>query len=261
MKSFILAFVALSGVLLAPLAAQNPAPPLRIGMELSYPPFEMVGDDGQPTGISVEIARALAKHLGRNVVIENTAFDGLIPALKTGKIDLVISSMTATEERARSIDFSEPYLHTGLSLLVARESPVKSAADLNSSQRRIAVKRGTTGHLHAMRNFPDASLLVLDKENACVLEVVQGKADAFIYDQLSVFQHAKRHPDTTRPVLEPFTKEAWAVGIARGNDDLRNSVNDFLKKFREAGGFERLGDTYLAEPKRVFQEQGVPFLF
>ena len=87
-------------------------------MELSYPPFEMTDPQGRPTGVSVRLAEALAKHLGRELVVENIAFDGLIPALKTGKIDCIISSMTATPERSRSIAFSEPYLKTGLALLV-----------------------------------------------------------------------------------------------------------------------------------------------
>ena len=94
------------------------APPLRVGMELSYPPFEMVDPRGEPAGVSVRLARSLGDHLGRDVRIENIAFDGLIPALKTGRIDCIISSMTATPERSKSIAFSEPYLKTGLALLV-----------------------------------------------------------------------------------------------------------------------------------------------
>src|SRR5204863_4234660 len=91
---------------------------LVIGMELKYPPFEMVDQQGRAAGISVEMARALGKFLEREVRIENIPFDGLIPALKTGKIDLIISSMTETAERAQSIDFSELYLRTGLCLLI-----------------------------------------------------------------------------------------------------------------------------------------------
>ena len=86
--------------------AAEPAKPLIVGMELAYPPFEMTDTSGKPTGVSVDLATDLAKSLGRPVVIQNTAFDGLIPALKTGKVDLVISSMTATAERAQSIERS-----------------------------------------------------------------------------------------------------------------------------------------------------------
>src|SRR5689334_13126727 len=83
--------------------------PLVVGMELSYPPFEMTDTSGNPDGVSVQLAKELARALGRPVEIRNMAFEGLIPALKTGKIDLIISSMTVTAERAHSIDFSDPY--------------------------------------------------------------------------------------------------------------------------------------------------------
>ncbi len=72
---------------------------LKVGMELAYPPFEMSEKDGTPSGVSVDFAKALGKYLGKDVVIENIAWDGLIPSLKTGKIDLIISSMTITDER------------------------------------------------------------------------------------------------------------------------------------------------------------------
>ena len=225
-------------------AAATAAEPLRVGMELSYPPFEMTDPQGRPTGVSVRLAEALAQHLGRPLVIENIAFDGLIPALKTGRIDCIISSLTATPERAKSIAFSAPYLRTGLALLVGARSPVQSAADLDVKGRVIAVKKGTTGHHYATTTIKQARTLVLDKESAAVLEVVQGKADAFIYDSLSVYQNHKRHADTTRAILAPFREETWAVGLRLGDEQLRGQVDDFLKAFRAAGGFERLGDEF-----------------
>ncbi len=247
----------------AVLAARGAAAegPLRVGMELSYPPFEMTDTQGRPTGVSVRLAEALGRHLGRPVVIENVAFDGLIPALKTGRVDCIISSMTATPERAKSIAFSEPYLRTGLSLLTAARSPVRSAADLDAAGRVVAVKKGTTGHQWAVANLSRARILVLDREAAAVLEVSQGKADAFIYDALSVYRHHARHPDSTRAILEPFREETWAVGLRRGDDDLRRRVNEFLAAFRADGGFDRLGDEFLASEKAAFRAQGVPFVF
>ncbi|MEI6257397.1 MAG: transporter substrate-binding domain-containing protein [Planctomycetota bacterium] len=237
------------------------APPLRVGMELSYPPFEMTDPQGRPTGVSVRLAEALGASLNRAVAIENIAFDGLIPALKTGKIDCIISSMTATPERSRSIAFSNPYLKTGLALLVGSHSPVQSAADLDAAGRVIAVKKGTTGHQYASTALKRARLLVLDKESAAVLEVVQGKADAFIYDSLSVYQNQKRQPDTTRALLHPFREETWAVGFRPADTVLRDQVNAFLEKFRLDGGFEKLGDEFLPEEKAAFKAQGIPFYF
>jgi polar amino acid transport system substrate-binding protein len=255
MRSLLALVVLLPGVVLAA------EPPLRVGMELSYPPFEMTDPQGRPAGVSVKLAEALGKHLGREVVIENIAFDGLVPALKTRKIDCVISSMTATPERRKSIAFSEPYLKTGLALLVAARSPVRAAADLDAPGRVVAVKKGTTGHQYAATNLKRARVLVLDKETAAVLEVAQGKADAFIYDSLSVFQNHRRHPEQTRAILAPFREETWAIGLRLGDDDLRHRVNAFLEAFRAEGGFERLGDEFLAEEKAFFKAEGLPFYF
>jgi polar amino acid transport system substrate-binding protein len=235
--------------------------PIRVGMELSYPPFEMTDRSGKPEGVSVRLAEALAKDLGRDLVIENIAFDGLIPALKTKKIDCIISSMTATPERARSIAFSEPYMKTSLGVLAGAKSPVTSVADLDVTGRVVAVKKGTTGHHYAATNIKNARLLVLDKESAAVMEVAQGRADAFVYDAFSVYRSHVRHPETTRALLAPFREESWAIGLRRGDDALRTQVNAFLNRFRNEGGFERLGDEFLADEKAFFKKEGIPFVF
>ena len=258
MRGVLAFFLVVSGIAGLAVAAE---PPLRVGMELSYPPFEMTDPAGRPAGVSVELAAALGRHLGREVVIENIAFDGLVTALKTRKIDCVISSMTATPERARAIAFSDPYLRTGLALLVADGSPVRSAADLDAAGRVVAVKKGTTGHQFAATSLKRARVLVLDKEAAAVLEVSQGKADAFIYDSLSVFQNHRRHAATTRAVLAPFREETWAIGLRLGDDELRRRINEFLAAFRAEGGFERLGDRFFPEEKAYFKAHDLPFLF
>jgi len=253
----------LAALLLAILAptvmADDQAKPLVVGMELAYPPFEMTDTAGKPTGVSVDIANALGKSLARPVVIQNMAFDGLIPALKAGKVDLVISSMTATAERAQSIDFSDPYVATGLCLLLKKDSTAQSIADLDKDGFKVAVKKGTTGHLYATNHLKKARVLVLDKESAAVLEVAQGKADAFIYDQMSTYQNWQRNQATTRAILEPFRKESWAVGIRKGNDELKTQVNGFIKEYREKGGFEQLGERYLKEMKDEFKRLGSAF--
>ena len=248
-------------LLLPVVSAFAAEPPLRVGMELQFPPFEMRDENGQPAGVSVDLAQALGAHLGRAVEIKNLPFDGLIPALKTGGIDLILSSMTATPERAGSIDFSEPYLKNGLCLLVSTKSDVQSAADLNRAGRVIAVKKATTGHLYAAQNCKQARVLVLDKEASCVLEVAQGKADAFIYDQIGILENWRRNRETTRPLLQPFREESWAIGLRKGGDELRGKVNGFLAEFRESGGFDRLAEKWLTDQKAEFKQRGVPFVF
>ena len=236
-------------------------PPLRVGMDLSYPPFETIGPDGQPAGISVDLARALSAELGRPLVIENIPFTGLIPALKSGKIDLILSSMTATPERAKAVAFSDPYLTTGLALLVPASNIATGLADLDQAGKTIVVRQGTTGEVFARANVRQAKILTLEKENACVLEVTQGKADAFIYDQMSVFQNARRQSGKVRALLAPLQQESWAVALRPDDTELRTQVNAFLAKFRADGGFNGLADKYLAQEKAAFEAQGIPFVF
>lgn len=237
-----------------PLFSQNV---LRVGMELSYPPFEMIDKEGKPCGISVEIAESLGRFSGKTIQIENIAFVGLIPSLKSHKIDLIISSMSVTEERKQAIDFSDPYLKIGLCLLISKESTVSSIENADKAGKVIVVKQGTTGQIYAQKNIKEATVLVLDKESACVTEVVQGKADAFIYDQISVFTNWQKNKDTTRALLNPFAIEAWAVGICKDRPQLKEEVNRFISIYRDSEEFQTLKDKYLSEQKAALQKLGI----
>jgi polar amino acid transport system substrate-binding protein len=246
--------------------AQAPADPaagvsLVVGMELNYPPFEMTDPAGNPSGVGVDLAHALGAFVHRPINIENMPFEGLIPALKTGRIDLIISSMTATDERRKSIDFSEPYLHTGLAILAKKQGPIQSIADVDKPRMIVVVKTGTTAANYVRDHFKNATPLDFQQDSACALEVAQGKADAFLYDQMSIYQFAKKFPDTTRGLLAPFQKESWAIGIRKGNAGLENQVNAFLRDFQARRGFDALGDKYLKADKEAFRRMGFPFYF
>lgn len=234
-----------------------------VGMELAYPPFETTDEKGNPAGISVDLAGELGKYLGKSVKIENMAFSGLIPSLETGKIDLIISSMTITDDRKKTIDFSDPYCKAYLCLLINKNSPVNNINGLNVKGRKVAVKKGTTGHIYAEQNLKNCEVMAFDKESACVLEVTQGKADAFIYDQMTIYKNWKQYPDSTKVNLEPFGNdyEYWGIGLNKNQDELKGRINQFLKEFKENGGFDRLSGKYLKEQKKTFQDMGIPFFF
>ncbi len=229
-------------------------------MDLSYPPFEMQDTAGKPDGVGVKMAEALAAKLDRPLQIVPMEFSGLIPALQTGNVDLVLSSMTATDERRKTIDFSDPYAFTGLAVLVKKDSDIQSIDDLKKPGRSLTAKTATTAQTWITSHLPAAKLVVFEDQTACVQEVVQGRADAFIYDQLSIYQYARQNPDTTRGLLKPFVEESWALGIAKGNDALRQQVNEFIAAFRAEKGFEKLGEQYLKEEKKFLESQGVPFI-
>ncbi|RYD22468.1 MAG: transporter substrate-binding domain-containing protein [Verrucomicrobiaceae bacterium] len=233
---------------------------IRIGMDLTNPPFEMQDKSGNPDGVGVKMAEALAAHLGRPLKIVPLEFSGLITALKTGNIDLILSSMTATDERRKSIDFSEPYAFTGLAMLVRKDSDIQSIDDLKKSGKVIALKTSTTADTWALANMPSVKRVLFEDQAVCVQEVVQGRADAFLYDQLSIYKYAEENKATTRGLLKPFVEESWALGIAKGNDGLRVKVNEFIEAFRKDGGFAKLGDLYLKDEKKFLESQGIPFI-
>ena len=241
--------------------APSEAEPFVVGMELAYPPFEMRGPDNEPDGISVRMAEDLASFLGRPLVIRDVEWNGIIPALQSGKIDAIISSMTKTPERSKAIAFSDGYVTNGLCMLVAKDSEIQSVEDLKPGEDHISVKLATTGHQWARENLEGIDLITLDDAASCVLEVVQGKAAAFIYDQISIYQYWKQHEAVTRPILKPIREETWAIGLRQEDESLRLQVNQFLADYREKGKFDELADRYMAEPKAAFETLGVPFIF
>lgn len=234
---------------------------LIVGMELAYPPFETKDNNGDPMGVSVELAKAFGDYLGREVVIENINWTGLIPALQTDKVDLVISSMTITEVRKQSIDFSDGYAKAYLAFLVNKDSPVTVSSDLNNAERTIAVKTGSTGDFYVTNNLPLAKVLRLDDESAAIAEVINARADAFIYDQLTIVRNYQQYKDKTKAVfIDNQQPEFWGAAFKKGSP-LVAQFNAFLKKFKEDKGFEPIVEQYLKEEKELFDDLGFAFFF
>ena len=241
---------------------QQDTEPLVVAMELAYPPFETKDDAGNPIGVSVDLAKAFGESIGREVVIENIAWDGLIPALQTGKVDMIISSMTITADREEVVDFSDPYANAMLALLTNKDSGITKAEEINTAGKVIAVRTGSTGHLYAQNNLTNAGILALADESACVTEVAQGKADGFIYDQLTIYRNWQNNLDTTNAVFIPFQDvDMWGVAVQEGNDELREQLNTFITEFTADGGFDRLSEKYLADEKAAFDQLGFQWFF
>ena len=244
--------------------AQKDTGKLIVGMELAYPPFETKDNDGNPMGVSVDLAHELGAYLGKEVVIENIAWAGLIPALQTGKIDVIISSLTITKERTKQIDFSDPYSQSTLAMLVNINSPVNSLEDLNKADRIVAVKQGATPFLFAQKHLTNAKINSFASESAAVVEVVQGKADAVLYDQLTILKNYNLNPTTTKIVALDIAEEdidVWGMGIKKGNTQLQTDINKFLTEFKADNGFSKITKKHLNVEKTEFDKYGLEFFF
>lgn len=260
--SFVLAVLMVTTFFFGCQKTDNSKDVLVVGMELAYPPFEMKDESGAPSGISADFARAFAEYIGNDIRIDNIAWDGLIPSVQTGAVDMVISSMTIKESRLEQVDFSDPYANALLAILANKDSGIASIDDLNKEGVTVAVKNGTTGHTYASENLTNATITVLDDVSACVVEVSQGKADAFIYDQLTIYQNWQNNLETTTAIFIPFQNvEKWGVAVKKGNTELLNQLNEFIVKFTADGGFDELTSKYLSQEKQAFDDLGFKWFF
>jgi polar amino acid transport system substrate-binding protein len=215
---------------------------LVVALEAEFRPWEYVDTSGEIVGFDVDLAREIGQALGVPVRFRNVKWDTIIAELVTGKADLIISGMTATPERALSVSYTEPYFLTETCLLVskARGEGVRSVADLDREGRIVVAKQGTTGEEAARRRCPKARLVTYGTENAAALEVAQGRADAFLYDLLSIEAHHAQHPDTTFVIRQPVTVEPYAIALRKGDPESVAWLNLVLDTLRRTGRMEEL---------------------
>lgn len=235
---------------------------IKVGMELKYPPFETKDAEGNPAGVSVDLARALGDYLGKEIEIVETSYPSLIPSLVSEEIDLIISSMTITEERANKVDFSIPYTTSQLMMLVHKDSDVHSYKDLNNEDVTIVNKAGTIAAIWASNNAPEANIKDVGEESTAVLEVAQGKGDVFIYDPLSIIRHHQNYPDSTRTILEPLPNtKGWGIAMPENQDALKEKINEFIKKAKTDGTFDTIRNRHLQDKIEVFEKHNLDFFF
>jgi polar amino acid transport system substrate-binding protein len=210
--------------------------------EVGFPYFGTRDERGELTGFDVDLAREMAKDLGVGVEFRDRKFDLLFGELQRGQGDVVVSGVTVNESRKKAVDFSEPYFLTRTMPLLARPraDDVTKVSDLDSPARRVVAKAGTTGQEAVAERLPKATLYTLDQENLCALEVAQGRADAFVYDEIQVRLYAREHPRTTRVLEERVTVEPYAVACRRGDRETVAWVDGFLFRARKDGRIDAL---------------------
>lgn len=224
----------------APLAAScgggGPAR-LRIGLEAQYPPFESVDATGEIVGFDVDLARGLAEATGRTPEFRNMAFDALLPELEAGRIDMICSAMSFTEERAKKVAFSRPYVRVRMGVLVSasKAADVSGIADLDRDGVVVAVQRGTSGETKAREAFPKARIAPYDNEVDASTEVAAGRAHAFVYDMVSVGKLAAKAGAAVRVLPGDLGSEEYCMAFAKGSP-LAEQANRFLDAASAPGG-------------------------
>ena len=216
---------------------------LRVGFESGYVPFEMTDKKGNFIGFDMDFARRMAKDMGVKFVPVNTEWDGIIPALMTDKFDIIMGGMTITQERNLKINFAEPYIVVGQTILLNKkhEGTVKSYKDLNDPKYILTSRLGTTGEQAIKKYMPKATYKSFQSEAEAGLEVINGKADALVYDlPFFGFLYGSQGKGKTVFLDEPFTYEPLAWAVNKGDPDFLNWLNNFLRQTKGDGFYDRL---------------------
>jgi polar amino acid transport system substrate-binding protein len=216
---------------------------LRVGMEPGYMPFELTNQKGEIIGFDVDMAKRMAKAMGVELELVSTAWDGIIPALLTDKFDVIMSGMTLTQERNMSINFANPYIEIGQSVIINNKiaGEVKSYKDLNDPKYTVASKLGTTGEQATKRMIPNAKYVSFETEQEGTLEVVNGKIDAFVYDMpYNAVAVSQRGAGKVTHLDQAFTFEPLAWGIRKGDPDFLNWMNNFMHQIKNDGTYDKI---------------------
>lgn len=219
---------------------------LRIGSDLSYPPFGFVDERGQPAGLDVDLGRALAARLGLRAEFVNLGYDGLYDALYAGQVDVLISALVIDPLRMDDFAYTQPYFNAGQVLVVRRDGPSpQGMGDL--AGLRLAVELGSDGDVEARRwarRLPGLEVQAWPDPLEALAAVESGQADVALVDAISA-----RTALRDRPALhisgEPVTYEPYAVVVRRRDQGLFEVIERTLNALRADGTLRQLFERWL----------------
>lgn len=215
---------------------------LRVGMDLNYPPFEMVDTENNPEGISVDIAFALGEYLGREVEIVDTDFGSLIPSLQSGEIDIIIASMSITAARQEIVDFTDPYFYFKIITLVNKTfAEANSLTEDSTVEDLLAIEnaRYTGIASQVSASIPQSYGKVVTEATdlgTAVETVAQGTADILLMSANPVVDGHKANLNTTMIVWDPFVASPIGMAVRKGNTELLEQANAFIDTFNQENG-------------------------
>ena len=216
---------------------------IKIGLSL-FRPWSMRDLDGELVGFELDVGRRLAEDMGVEVEFIPTAWDGIIPALVSGKFDVIISGMSITPQRNLTVAFSDPYAFSGMTILAHREMTQGfTLNDYNSSDVKFTARRGATPATVIAEMFPQAKLLLFDEDGAATQEVLNGNAHATMASEPTPSEEARRYPDT---LYVPFNRTFLAAGEAfafrKGDPDAENFFNNWIGTRMRTGWLQERND-------------------
>lgn len=202
---------------------------IKIGLSI-FRPWSMRDLNGELVGFELDVGRELAKDMGVEVEFIPTSWDGIIPALVSGKFDVIISGMTITPQRNLTVAFSDPYAFSGMTILSNKAMTEGfTLEDYNSPDVTFAARRGATPATVIASMFPKAQLLMFDEDGATTQEVLNGNAHATMASEPAPSESARRYPDTLYvPFNQAFQAGGEAFAFRKGDPDAENFFNNWI---------------------------------
>ena len=222
---------------------------LTMSTNASFPPSEMVADDGSFEGIDIEVAGAIAEKLGLELQVDDMGFDAALQAAQTGKSDMVMAGVTVTEERQAVMDFSNSYANGVQVVIVKEDSPIQTVDDL-ANANMIGCQMGTTGYIYCSDTpenggFGEDHVTPYDDGAAAVQALMNGQIDAVVIDNMPAQEYVAANPGLK--ILDgEFTNEDYAIGVAKGNTALLDAINGALEELTADGTIQSIVDKYIS---------------
>jgi glutamate transport system substrate-binding protein len=229
---------------------------ITIGVKYDVPPFGLNNPQtGEVEGFDVDLGNYIADRLGVEAEFREATSDNRIPLLVDGTIDLILSTMTITEERDLEIDFSEPYYVANGDVLVPSGSDIQSIDDLNGN--RVCTALGSTYADTIRQEAPDADLRLVDLYSECFDQVQTGTVDAVSTD--NVILTGMRIQDESLELLGlDYTTEPYGVGIPEGDTEMKDFVDESVAEFISSGAWQETYDEWVGQYLPEDQQQGPP---
>ncbi|QAR33008.1 transporter substrate-binding domain-containing protein [Geovibrio thiophilus] len=216
---------------------------LTFSLTGQYPPFNFVDDKNTVTGFDVEIGKAVAERIGVTGKPVTTAWDGIIAGLIASKYDLICGSMAITEQRLKSIDFSDPYYRSGAQIFAGNSSDIGSSADLDG--KKIGVTLGTTYEQWVRENIKGAEIKTYKGVPDMILETATGRIDAFVTDKIVGAMAIRDKNAPLKLVGGLLYEERMGIAMLKGNPKLKNAVNKALADMKNDGTYEKISMKWL----------------
>lgn len=213
---------------------------LKVGFS-TFVPWAMADKSGEYIGFEIDVARRLAQDMGVKVEFVPTKWSGIIPALLTGKFDIIIGGMSIKADRNLKVNFTNPYYYTGMSMVAHKElaKGFNSLEDFNKPEVVLAVRIGTTAVAAAKKYMPNAQLRQFDEESQAVQELLNGRAHAFVSEEpLPAFQALKNPDKLFLPLKEAFGRSPIGFAVRKGDADTLNFLNNWIRLVQEEGWLE-----------------------